>query len=164
MTADPDGADGPKIEIAEAVELRADGRTLSGHAVRYGALRRDGREMFAAGSFTAGNCTQPMRLVVGHDRALAEVVPLGIEYRADGPFISATLQEGRTADRVAAGELSGFSVGFVPLAEHRDEAGVRVIDRARLDHVALVARAAYVASAVELRESSRDDDLLWLLL
>ena len=149
--------------MAEAVELRADGRTLSGHAVRYGDLRRDGREKFAVGAFSPDRATDPLRLVVAHDRTQAAIVPLPVEFRQAGPFVETTLHEGKIADRVASGELSAFSVGFVAEAEHRDAAGVRVIDRAHLDHVALVSRPAYPSSTVELRTDRDDDDLRRLL-
>ena len=141
------------VEHGDAVELRADGRTLSGHAVRYGDLRRDGREKFAPGAFAADRVTEPLRLNIGHDRAEAALVPLPVEMRAEGPYIETTLPAGKTADRVARGDLGGLSVGFVALTEHRDAAGVRVIDRAHLDHIALVARPAYATATVELRGS-----------
>ena len=169
MTADPDGAaEGPKaqaeIETSAAVELRADGRTLSGPVVRYGDLGRQGKERFAPGAFAADRVTDPLRLNIGHDRADAVLVPLPVEFRDDGPHVNVTLPEGRTAARIDRGELRGLSVGFVALAERRDSSGVRVIEKAHLDHVAIVKSPSYPTSKVELREDqTRDDDLRRLL-
>lgn len=164
MAADGGGDDdGRQIEHGEAVELRADGRTLSGYAVRYGEPRRDGRERFEAGAFAAERVSEPLRLNVAHDRAAAEVVPLPVEMRAEGPYVETTLPEGRTADRVARGELGYFSIGFVAL-EERLEDGVRVVSRAHLDHVALVARPAYPTSRVELRADPELVERCWRAL
>ena len=162
--AAPEGAEGPeKIETTEAVELRADGRTLSGPAVRYGDLGRGGRERFAPGAFSGDRMADPMRLLAGHSRTDAVLVPLPVELRDDGLHVGpVTLPEGRTAERVDRGELAGLSVGFTAL-EERQENGIRVIAKAHLDHVGLVARPAYPESKVELRDRDRDDDLRRLL-
>ena len=159
----PDGVDRPEIEHAAAVELRADGRTLSGYAVKYGALGRNGRERFASGAFTPDRMADPLRLVAEHDRSEALYVPLPVELRDDGLHIAITLPEGRTAERVDRGELRGLSVGFRAIEERSDN-GDRVIIRAYLDHIGLVARPSYPSSTVELRTgSTRDDDLRRLL-
>lgn len=148
----PEGAEAPETEHSSAVELRADGRTLSGPVVRYGDLGRGGSERFAPGAFSPQRVTDPLRLNVGHDRADTVLVPLPVEFRSDALAVNVTLPEGCTADRIDRGELRGLSVGFVALAEHR-ESGVRVIDRAHLDHVAIVETPSYPASQVELREA-----------
>ena len=163
MTA-PAGAEEPPIELSDAVELRADGRTLSGPVVRYGDLGRGGKERFAEGAFAADRVTDPMRLNVGHDRADTVLVPVPVEFRSDGIHLNVTLPEGHTAGRIDRGELRGLSVGFASIEEHRDAAGVRVIDRAHLDHIGLVARPSYPTSTVELRTGrTRDDELRRLL-
>ena len=59
---------------------------------------------------------------------------------------------------VRSGALSGFSVKFWPVAEHRDAAGVRVIERATLGHVGLVGAPSYPASTAEVRAL---DDARW---
>lgn len=142
------------------MELRADGRTLSGPVVRYGDLGRGGRERFAPGAFSPDRVNDPLRLNVGHDRSASVVVPLPVEFRDDALAVNVTLPEGRTADRIDRGELRGLSVGFVALAETRDSSGVRVIEKAHLDHVAIVASPSYPASKVELREDQIAADLL----
>lgn len=155
---DADSAETGPLEHAEAVELRADGRTLAGHVVRYGDKHRSRAERFEAGAFAADRAADPLRLNVEHDRADTVLVPLPVEYRADGLAIETTLPPGRTAQRVERGELRGLSVGFRAVEERRDADGCRVIVRAHLDHVALVRRPAYPASVVELRADSADDD------
>ena len=160
---DSDDGDGTAaVEHGEAVELRADGRTLSGPVVRYGDKHRSRSERFAAGAFGPDRMAEPMRLNVEHDRAATVLVPLPVEFRDDGPHVSTVLPAGSAADRIAAGELRGLSVGFVALEERRDPDGCRVILRAYLDHVALVRRPAYPGSTVELRGD--DDDTLRRLL
>ncbi|MDE0136042.1 MAG: HK97 family phage prohead protease [Acidimicrobiaceae bacterium] len=128
--AAPDGDSAPEPEHSEAVELRADGRTLSGPVVRYGDLGRGGTERFAPGAFSPDRASDPLRLNVGHDRSESVVVPLPVEYRDDALAVNVTLPEGRTADRIDRGELRGLSVGFVALAETRDSSGIRVIEKA----------------------------------
>ncbi|WP_419932028.1 HK97 family phage prohead protease [Candidatus Poriferisodalis sp.] len=165
MSADPDGAgDGPPIEHTDALEVRAEGRTLTGYAVRYGDIGRNPRtgkpERFERGAFTAADMSEPLQLRA-HHRGEAVAVPLPIEFRDDGLHISHDLDD-RTARRVAAGEFGGLSVGFYAL-EEKDDAGVRVIARARLDHVALARRPAYPGSTLELRNEADTDDL-WRLL
>ena len=146
------------VEHGEAVELRADGRTLTGHVVRYGDRARNRAERFEAGAFSPDRVRDPLRLNVQHDRAETVLVPLPVEMRDDGLAVSTVLPEGRAAERIAAGELRGLSVGFVAVEERRDPDGCRVITKAWLDHVALVSRPAYPTSTVELRAEPGDDD------
>lgn len=155
MSGDP--ADhGDRIEHTEAVELRADGRRLFGYAIRYGALRRDGREKFAAGAFVE---TRGAPLVFQHDHGSVIAEAPRVELRADGLYLDHELPEGAAAAvLVERGALTGLSVGFVAVAEHR-EGDVRVIDRARLDNIGLVDRPAYPTSGVEVRADPAAADL-----
>ena len=89
------------------------------------------------------------------DRPLArEPGTLTFESRADGLYLSATLPETREADDalalVRAGVLTGLSLEFRADQEKLVK-GVRVIERATVAGVALVARAAYKTTQVEAR-------------
>lgn len=141
------------IEYAAGCELRAAGRTLAGQAMRYGDVAPGYRERFDAGAFESR--ADPLTLNVQHDRTLTvasstDVLEVAdsarsLDVRAELPPDSAALTLARS------GSLRGLSVGFHSLREHRDAHGVRVIERAHLDHIALVDRPAYPAATVEVR-------------
>ena len=149
--------------VGPAAECRAaaEGLALSGTALVYGdvaTIPGVGRERFEPGAFG--------------DLAGADVI-LDRQHRRDAPLartngggliltdgpdalrIQADLPEtAEAADAVAlvrAGVLRGLSVLFQSVRE-RVEAGVRVIERARLVAIGVVDRAAYPASTVEARQ------------
>lgn len=164
MAPAPEGAgEGPDIETTDGLEFRADGRTLSGWAIRYGAPGRNPRtgrpERFAPGAFRVTEANEPLELRAHHDGRVV-YVPLPVEFREEGLRLEIDLDPA-TARRVERGEFRGLSVGFEALAEHEED-GVRVIDRARLDHVALAGRPAYPSSKIEMRAEA--DSGLWRLL
>ena len=140
-----------------ATELRAgDGRTLSGLAVPYGVETTFGgqRERFEIGSAVS---TREAVLNLHHriDRPLArEPNTLRFESRADGLHMTATLPETAEANDalalVRAGVLSGLSVEFASVRERMAD-GVRVIEKAKIGGLAVVARAAYPTTRVEAR-------------
>ena len=142
---------------AGPVEVRYDGRYLTGPAVTYGevATGPKGPERFEVRSFVSGLDTAA--LILQHDKAsiIAEQ-PDGLAY-TDGPLaldLRALLRPGGAEARlVQRGTLRGLSVGFIALQEHRDDGG-RVITRAHLDHTSLVDRPAYAGSTVELRQNA----------
>lgn len=141
------------IEYAAGCELRAEGRTLTGPAMRYGDVAPGFRERFEAHAFETRS--DPLTLNVQHDGSLrvastADTLTVAdsartLDVRAELPPDSAALTLARS------GALRGLSVGFHSLREHRDANGIRVIERAHLDHIALVDRPAYPAATVEVR-------------
>ena len=145
------------------VELRAEGRTLSGPIIVYGDTATIGGrpERFAPRAF-AGVETADLLLNVQHrrDRPLARTGGGGLELRESdrGVELRAELPETREAGDalalVSSGVLRGLSAEFVALSEHRD-GPTRVLDRAELRGVALVDRPAYASSLVELRQDGQ---------
>ena len=138
-------------------ELRADGRRLSGVAVRYGdtATLPWGEERIEAGAFAP---LGDVILNASHDRTtpLARTGGGGLELEdtAEALTVRADLPATQAADDVLAlvraGVLRGLSIEFRAVAE-RIEAGVRVIERARLSGVGVVDTPAYPQSEVEAR-------------
>lgn len=140
-----------------SAELRAgDGRTLSGLALPYGVetVFAGKRERFEANA-AASTGEAVLNLHHRTDRPLArEPGTLRLESRADGLHMSAELPETREADDalalVRAEILTGLSVEFRADRE-RQSGGVRVIERATIAGLAVVARAAYPSTRVEAR-------------
>lgn len=141
------------------VALRADedGRRLEGVAVRYGERSPTWNERFEPGAF-GDVAAADVILNRQHDRSrpLARTGGGGLVLE-DGPDalrMAASLPdvaEARDAAAlVAAGVLRGLSVEFVPMAK-RMEAGVRVIERARLAGLAVVDRPGYEGATVAAR-------------
>ena len=139
------------------IELRHDGRRLTGTAVRYGDTARMpwGRERFEAGAFAP---LGDVILNASHDRArpLARTAGGGLVLD-DGPealTIDATLPETREADDILVlvrnGVMRGLSIEFYPVTESLvDE--VRVISRAQLTGIGVVDTPAYSDSEVQAR-------------
>ena len=138
-------------------ELRAEGRVLSGVAVRYGDVARIpgiGPETFRAGSMVFSDVVLNRQ----HDRRLALArtggggltvtdSPEALQVRAELP---PTRESDDTLTLVRRGVLRGLSTEFKALEEHREN-GVRVITRASLSGVAVVDRPAYHDSTVQAR-------------
>ena len=127
-------------------EVRAlPGNLIAGTALRYGEVAPNFRERFMPGAF--GRLLD-VPLNLQHDPSVslgvAELTdtPAGIEARARVPNAIHTL--------VRRGSLGGFSVEFTA-QEERQEHGIRVIQSARLDGLAVVDRGAYPGSKVEAR-------------
>ena len=143
---------------AGPLEVRAEGRTLTGPALRYGDVSPTHRERFEPGAFALDGRTR--WLDVEHDahRVIAFTgAGLTLEDRADALHVRAELPAIPAADRaladVRAGKLRGFSVEFRALRERRD-GGLRVVERADLSGVGLVRAPSYQGSTVELRARS----------
>ena len=144
------------------LELRVQGRRLLGTVVRYGAPGEGGMERFQAGAFSEQLRQEPglgndVMLNVQHQRArpLARYPgAMTLRDTAEALTMEATLPETRDADDVLAlvkgRVLVGLSVGFVALSE-RWERDVRIVERATLDHVAVVDRPSYPDSMVDAR-------------
>ena len=133
-------------------EVRVSGRTLTGIAMPYGDISPDFRERFEPGAFGE---VRAIDVNLQHDPAV--LVARGATL-TDGPEalrVRATLPEGSGAlALVRRRALSGFSVEFRSTREHRDAAGVRVVERARLTGLALVDRPAYPGARPEVRARS----------
>ena len=139
-------------------ELRAEGRRLIGPAIRYGDTSPSHRERFEAGALTFGG--PPVYLDYEHDpeKVLAyagaglslEDGPAALMVRADLPSIPVA---DRALEEVRAGRLRGFSIEFTA-EEERRESGIRVVSKARLHGIGVVARPSYPRSRVEARRRS----------
>ena len=148
-----------EVEHRSAVQVRSAGRYLRGTVLRYGDVARGskGPERFEARSLVSGVDTAALNLQHDLGRELASQPgnlrltdsPTALELRAelDPGGAEARLVRRRT--------LRGLSVGFIALQEHQDT-GVRVIERAHLDHVSLVDRPSYPGSTVEIRQAMAD--------
>ena len=142
------------IEHRQGIELRADGRTLVGAAVRYGDVSPSHRERFEPGSLTVSPDLAPC---LGHrtGRVLAYGQDVTVEDRADALIVSAHLPRTATADLALAGVQSGryrgWSVEFQARRETRDAEGIRVVQAADLPGLALVDHPSYPGSGVEAR-------------
>ena len=140
-------------------EFRVAGRTLTGAALVYGDISPDFRERFMPGAFgelraLPVNLQHDPSLIVVQEAALTDT-QRSLEVRADLPEGSAALQ------LVKRGALSGFSIEFNAIEEHR-EAGIRVIDRAELTGLALVDKGAYPQSTAEVRCAPNGLPRVWL--
>ena len=141
--------------ITRHVELRAEGRRLSGTVLTYGDVSPSHRERFEPGSV---NVPGPVVLNLRHrPREAVAWHPgggLSLDVGDQGIIMTAELPPIPAADEalaeVRAGRLSGLSVEFFAEAERR-ESGLRVIERARLVGVGLVTSPSYEGSRVEAR-------------
>ena len=145
------------LERHPPLEVRLEGRTLSGAAIYYGEVARDRREMFEAGAFAP---IGPVAMNLQHDRSgLREIATtdggsLRIDDRPDALRVEADLREGSAElSLVRRRALRGLSVEFRARAETRNPAGVRVIDRAELVGIGLVDSGSY-RSNIEVRQMS----------
>ena len=148
------------------IELRVHGRRLMGTVIRYGSAGEGGQERFQSGAFAHQLSQEPglgtdVMLNVQHQRARPLARFPGNMALRDGPealTMEARLLETRDADdviaMVRAGVLVGLSVGFMALSE-RWENDVRIVERATLDHVAVVDRPSYPDSTVDARSGMR---------
>lgn len=136
------------------IELRAEGRRLIGTVVQYGSTGDPGfPEAFEAGAFRGA--LGDVLLNVHHDRRqLLARTPTTLRLLDSDTALRmvATLPRTRLADDVlelvGQGVLRGLSVGFAPVKERMD-GDRRIIERALLDHVAIVDRPAYDDSRVK---------------
>ena len=139
------------------VECRLEGRTLRGVAMRYGEVARDRPERFEPGAF------QPLGVVslnLQHDSfreiASTDGGSLRVTDTAAELRVEADLREGSAElSLVRRRALRGLSVEFRALSEHRDPAGVRVIERAELAGIGLVDAGSY-RTGIELRAAFSD--------
>ena len=148
------------LAFARGDPYKGPGR-LSGPIMTYGETG-DRNEAFKAGSIYVSPRLEVHRQ---HDFAtvLARFADVELRDAADSLVMDVRLPdtpEARAAAQdVRDGRLGGWSVEFVPVAEHR-ESKRRVIDRAFLEGVGLVDDPSYPRSIVELRR--RQGRRLWL--
>ena len=146
------------MECRQGLELRADGRTLSGAAVRYGDVSKTHRERFAPGSLSVSEDLAP---TLGHrtGRVLAYGADVSLEDRSDAFIVSARLPRTEVADAalegVKAGRYRGWSVEMRVKRDRRDSQGLRVIEEADVPGLALVDHPSYEGSRVETRRAQR---------
>ena len=141
------------------VEVRAEGRRLTGPAIRYGDTSPTHREKFAPGAFNLDNQTRWLDVRHDRERVIAWTNGGGLEL-IDGPQaleVRATLPEIPLADRalddIKAGRLTGLSIEF-NTREERNENGIRIVTRADLSGIGIVAAPSYEKSQVEIRARS----------
>lgn len=133
-------------------EVRVAGRTLTGTAMRYGDVSPDFRERFEPGAFGE---VRPVPLNLQHDSGIVLAPAVSLTNSPEALRVRATLPEGSgVLALVRRRALSAFSVEFKPTREHRDAAGVRVVERATLTGLALVDRGAYPGATAEVRARS----------
>ena len=153
------------------LEVRAEGRTLTGVALAYGDVARTpfGEETIEAGAF-GGVADLDVILNVQHDRRrpLARTGGGGLVLTDTAEFLTiaaelpATRESDDALELVRRGVLRGLSVEFIPRAERQDRQRRR-ITRAALAGVGLVDRPAYRQSTVAARaESTVRRRQLWL--
>ena len=140
------------------LEVRAEGRVLTGPAIRYGDVSPSHRERFEAGAFDLDGRTRWLDYRHDRERALAWTGSgLTLTDTREALMVEADLPSIPLADRaladVAAGRLTGFSVEFNAVEERR-ESGIRVVSRAELSGIGLVAAPSYTQSTVEIRARS----------
>ena len=141
-----------------AVELRVEGRQLTGTVMRYGEVSPSHRERFEPGSL---RMAEAVHLDLDHDpeRAVAwhPGGGLAIENGRDTVTMRAELPPIPAADRalheVRAGKVTGLSIEFRAVRERRD-GDMRVIEDAILSGVGIVRTPSYGASRVEARRRS----------
>ena len=147
------------IEQRQGGEIRVQGRTLSGTVLSYSDLSPEYNERFLPGSLSP---VQAVPLLLQHDRSLTLLPPDSFVLHDDPDrlHIRAKLPEDSAAIKLTQrGSLNGFSIGFVPEQE-RNQEGVRIIERAKLQEISLVDQPSYPDSQAEVRQ--RRDPRTWI--
>ena len=139
-------------------ELRAEGRRLSGIAMKYGDVSPSHRERFEPGAL---RLAESVHLDLHHDveRAIAWHPGGGLTLESGRAELAmrAVLPPIPAADRalaeIKAGRVDGLSVEFRAVKERRD-GDIRVIEDAILSGIAIVKAPSYDGSRVEARRRS----------
>ena len=149
-------------EHSAPLEVRVAGRTLTGVALRYGQPNERaapgapaGSEMFAPGSV---ELLEPVTLNLQHDpqRRIASTGDgdLRVIDGADALRIEADLRDGSAElELVRRGALTGLSVEFYAIRQHRSAEGLRVLERAAVPAIGLVDRGSY-RTGLQLRQAA----------
>ena len=139
------------------LELRAEGRRLEGTILKYGEISPNHQERFLPGAFSLDPGTTRW-LDYRHDRTrvLAHTGGGGLILRdsPDSLLLEAELPalplSERALDEIASGALQGLSIEFRAESESR-EGNIRVVEKADLAGIGLVASPSYPNSRVETR-------------
>ena len=140
------------------LELRAEGRRLTGVVMKYGDVSPSHRERFEPGAL---RMAESIHLDWNHDpeRAVAWFPGggLAIENGRDSVTMRAELPPIPAADKaiaeIKAGRANGLSVEFRAVKERRD-GDIRVIEDAILSGIGIVKAPSYGGSRVEARRRS----------
>lgn len=143
---------------AFGLEVRAEGRKLSGTVMRFGDVSPSHRERFEPGSIRFAAAVHldlyhdVERVVAWHPGGGMKLsqTAQALTLRADLPPIPAA---DRALSEVRAGHTTGLSVEFQAKRERR-ESGLRVIEAAELRGIGLVKSPSYHQSQVEARRRS----------
>ena len=140
------------------LELRAEGMRLEGTILKYGEISPNHQERFLPGAFSLDAGTTRW-LDYRHDRTrvLAHTERGGGLTLRDSPealLLEAELPNlplsEKALSEIASGALSGLSIEFLAERESRD-GEIRVVEKADLAGIGLVASPSYPASRVETR-------------
>ena len=138
------------------LELRAEGRRLEGTILKYGEISPNHQERFLPGAFSLDSTTRWLDYRHDRTRILAHTEGGGLILRdspeallleADLPALPLST---RAMDEIASGALQGLSIEFHAERESRD-GEIRVVEKANLAGIGLVASPSYPASRVETR-------------
>ena len=162
----------PELEY-RSMTLQAvavESRTISGVAVPYNSpsqllndRARPYREQFRAGAFPVVGPN--VALYVQHDHSGVPLARTGantlsFEEQPDGLRFSAELPESRmdVIEAVQRGDFAGVSIGFIALSDdwqHRGKGmpSTRVVERAHLYELSLVANPAYPGATISQGET-----------
>ena len=140
------------------IELRAEGRRLSGVVMKYGDISPSHRERFEPGAL---RMAESVYLDLHHDpeRAIAWHPGGGLTLESGRAELKMTAvlppipAADRALDEIKAGRVGGLSVEFKAIRERQD-AGIRVIEAAELRGIGLVRNPSYQQSHVEARRRS----------
>ena len=139
------------------LELRAEGRRLEGTILKYGEISPNHQERFLPGAFDlSGGPTRWLDYRHDRTRVLAHTEGGGLTLRdsPDSLLLEAELPalplSERALDEIASGALSGLSIEFNATQESR-EREIRVVEKADLAGIGLVASPSYPNSRVETR-------------
>ncbi len=143
--------------ILRPLELRAEGRRLFGTILKYGEVSPSHQERFLPGAFSLDPVTTRW-LDYRHDRTrvLAHTEGGGLTLRdsSEALLLEAELPNLPLSERalgeIASGVLQGLSIEFRAERESRD-GSVRVVEKADLAGIGLVASPSFPASRVETR-------------
>ena len=143
--------------ILRPLELRAEGRRLEGIVLQYEETSPSHRERFLPGAFDlSGGPTRWLDYRHDRTRVLAHTEGGGLTLRdsSEALLLEAELPNlplsEKALDEISSGTLSGLSIEFSAIRESRD-GEIRVVEKADLAGIGLVASPSYPNSRVETR-------------